>query len=116
VFLDALSELGSRNEWKVTQYKWVQDGAKGQLSPAAKALGERVNRLIAAGGPARALIEHWWAHRYPIAIRFAYGAAQALATHRLENARLDFQDLLTLSARLLRTHPEARRDLGERWR
>ena len=116
VLLDALTDLASRSSWKVTQYKWSPEGREGVLSPAAVALRDRINRLVAPASPARALLEQWWAHRYPGAMGFALGAARALAQHRRETGRLDFQDLLTLSAQLLRTHPAARRDLGERWR
>ncbi|MSR35124.1 MAG: hypothetical protein EXR95_00575 [Gemmatimonadetes bacterium] len=116
VFLDALADLGSRTSWKVVQYKWVPNGKTGARCPGAKTIEERVNRLGASGTASRELIEQWWAHRYPIAMGFVLGAARALERHRRETGRLDFQDLLALSARLLRTHPEARRDLGERWR
>ena len=114
VLLDALADLCSRKEWKVTQYKWTPTG--GGRSPAAKAICERVNQLNAAGAAARTLIEQWWAHRYPVAMRFALGAARALQHHRRETGQLDFQDLLAISAELLRTHESARRDLGMRWR
>ena len=115
VFFDALAELASRTSWKIAQYKWVPGGRVGARCPGAVAIQNRVNQLGAPGSPARDLIEQWWAHRYPIAMRFALGAARALEGHRHETGRLDFQDLLALSAQILRTHPAARRDLGERW-
>ena len=115
VFLDALSDLCSKkSDWKMTQYKWTEDG-KGR-SPDAKALAGQINGLKGTGTEARELVENWWAFRYPIAMRFALDAARALEHHRREVGRLDFQDLLTLAARLLRTHAAARRELGERWR
>jgi ATP-dependent helicase/nuclease subunit A len=117
VFLDALADLGRKTTWKVTQYKWVPNGRSGKdRCPAAKAIEDRVNRLGVPGSESRELIDQWWAHRYPIAMRFVLGAARALEQDRLQSGSLDFQDLLTLSARLLRSQPAARRDLGERWR
>jgi ATP-dependent helicase/nuclease subunit A len=116
VFLDALAELGRKTGWKVVQYKWVPNGRTGNRCAAAKTIEDRINRLGVPGSESRELIEQWWAHRYPIAMRFVLGAARALEAERLQSARLDFQDLLTLSAKLLRSHPAARRDLGERWR
>jgi ATP-dependent helicase/nuclease subunit A len=110
VFLDALADL-TRSSWDVTQYKWADDKA-GKL--AAKNLERRLNALRT--GDAMRLLEEWWAHRYPIAMRFALGAARELEKHRRASGHLDFQDLLVLSAGLLRGSPEARAALGARWK
>jgi ATP-dependent helicase/nuclease subunit A len=110
VFLDALADL-TRSSWDVTQYKWADDKS-GKL--AAKNLEQRLNALRT--GDAMRLLEEWWAHRYPIAMRFALGAATELEKHRRASGHLDFQDLLVLSAGLLRRSSEARDALGRRWR
>jgi ATP-dependent helicase/nuclease subunit A len=111
VFLDALGDLTPRSGLKVTQNRW-SDTAAGKA--AAVRLVDRANQLL--GGDAKRLLDEWWAHRYPIAMRFALGAAHALEQHRRAGGHLDFQDLLALAARLLRTSPGAREALGTRWR
>src|SRR6185503_5585277 len=79
VFLDALADLGRKTGWKVTQYKWVPNGRSGKdRCPAAKTIEDRINRLGVPGSASRELIEQWWAHRYPIAMRFVLGAARGL--------------------------------------
>jgi ATP-dependent helicase/nuclease subunit A len=110
VFLDALADL-NRSSWDVTQYKWADDKAG---KARARSLGQRLNALRA--GDAMRLLEEWWAHRYPIAMRFALEAAHALERHRRATGQLDFQDLLTLSAKLLRESASAREALGRRWK
>lgn len=83
---------------------------------AAKRLCDRFNELVQDGSTAERVLDQWWAHRYPTAMRFAKGAADGLLAHRRAAGRLDFQDLLDLAARLLRTSPAARAELGRRWR
>jgi ATP-dependent helicase/nuclease subunit A len=112
VFLDALADLCSHKTWKIVQYRWASDAA-GKL--AAKRICEAVNEVCAPGGHARTLLETWWAHRYQVSMRFAIQAARGLEAHRRGTGHLDFQDLLTLSATLLRGSAGARRDLGRRW-
>src|SRR5690606_7330286 len=111
-FFDAL-QLAVTASSKVTQYKW---GDAKEAKAAAKALGERWEEFAAEGGAARELLDRWLAHRYRIALRFARAAAGHYAAERLRLARLNFQDLLLRAAALLREHPEARRELGERYR
>ncbi len=62
------------------------------------------------------VLRQWWAHRYPIALRFARGAAQAFEHERLRTGALAFQDLLLSTRKLLRDSPNARIELGERYR
>ena len=62
------------------------------------------------------LHDRWLAHRYGPAMGFARRAAEAYARYRHRTGQLSFHDLLRLTAALLRTHPEARRDLGTRFR
>lgn len=65
---------------------------------------------------AHRLVDRWYAHRYALAIQLVSTAAEDFAAHRLRIARLDFQDLLGLAARLLRENPGVRRQLGRRYR
>lgn len=82
----------------------------------AKQLSARVEAFGAEDAPAARLLERWHAHRYGPAIRLVCRAADELAAHRRRIGKLDFQDLLVLTAELLRARPDVRRDLGARYR
>lgn len=82
----------------------------------AKALKERVNAFGVGDTPANEVVSRWYAHRYALAIRLGRHAAAEFAEHRLRLGKLDFQDLLILAARLLRSDPDVRRQLGLRYR
>ena len=82
----------------------------------AKALRERVNEFGVGDTPAHRLVSRWYAHRYSLAIDLGRVAVQEFAEHRMRIGKLDFQDLLTLAARLLRENPDVRRQLGRRYR
>ena len=110
-FLDTLADATSR--WNLTQKKWAVD-QRGKA--AAVRLRDRLVELTGAGSAAQIVLDQWWAHRYPTAMRFAKGAADALMAERRASGWLDFQDLLALAARMLRRNPPARADLGHRWR
>ena len=110
-FLDTLADITSR--WDLTQRKWAVD-QRGKS--AAVRLRDRLVELTGTGSPAEIVLDQWWAHRYPTAMRFAQGAADALMAERRASGRLDFQDLLDLAARMLRRNPTARVDLSRRWR
>ena len=110
-FLDTLADITT--EWKLTQKKWADDkpGKK-----AAVRLRDRLTGLTGEGSAAQVVLDQWWAHRYPTAMRFAKGAADALMAERRRSGQLDFQDLLDLAAHMLRQNPTARADLSQRWR
>ena len=110
-FLDTLADATA--QWKLTQKKWAAD-RRGKED--AVRLRDRLVELTGAGSAAQIVLDQWWAHRYPTAMRFAKGAADALMAERRGSGRLDFQDLLDLAARMLRRNPPARADLGRRWR
>ncbi len=111
-FMQALEQaLQGKNS--VTQNRWGEDGA---TKKAAKALAETWDDFCAEEGRARSLLETWWAVRYRVAIRFARAAAASYAVDRLRLGKLTFQDLLVRATALLRDHPAARRELGERYR
>ena len=108
---DALSKLckaGPRGH-NVTLNRW-RDG------PMAKAFRDRVDAFGVGDTPARGLVNRWYAHRYALAVRLALAAAEAFAAHRIRIGRLDFQDLLVLTARLLRSNVDVRKQLGSRYR
>lgn len=110
-FLEALSDVagGSDSAYKITQKNW-RDKAR------AKELGASFIEILGGpDSPGGRLLNRWRAWRYGAAIRFARAAAREFAEYRRRTARLDFDDLLTLTARLLREHPSARRDLGKRY-
>ena len=110
-FLDTLADATA--QWNLVQKKWAAD-RRGK--EAAVRLCDRLDELTGGGSTAQIVLDQWWAHRYPTAMRFAKGAADALLAERRANGRLDFQDLLDLAARMLRRNPTARADLGRRWR
>ena len=112
VFFDALARVHER-KGKATQYKWA-DTSAGKAE--AKQLGLDFQAFGAAGSPADRLLRSWWAYRYPVAIRVARRAAKAFARQRKDRGEINFQDLLVLSAALLRDEPGARSDLGKRYR
>ena len=110
-FLDTVGDMISG--WDLVQSRWASD-KRGK--EAAKRLCARFAALGEEGSATMRLLDQWWAHRYPTALRFARGAADGLRAHRRATGRLDFQDLLSLAARLLRESPSARAELGRRWR
>ena len=110
-FLDTVG--GMIRGWELVQSRWAADKRDKE---AAKQLCERFAALGEDGSATMRVLDQWWAHRYPTALRFARGAADALRGHRRAAGRLDFQDLLDLAARMLRGSPTARADLGQRWR
>ncbi len=112
VFFDAVAKVhGIRT--KPTQKRWA-DTASGKLQ--ARKLGEDIRRFGAPGGKADELLRRWWAYRYPVALGVARAAARNYARERKARGELTFQDLLVLSAELLRDNPQARRELGLRYR
>jgi ATP-dependent helicase/nuclease subunit A len=110
-FFDALALLcksGTRGH-SITQNRWKN----AQLAKAACA---RADGFGVGDTPAGRLLARWYAHRYALAVRLGHHAAQEFAAHRLRMGQLDFQDLLLLTAQLLRGNPRVRRDLGARYR
>jgi ATP-dependent helicase/nuclease subunit A len=108
-FLDALADAVLRGH-KPTYNRWPAAHA------VIHALKARWDELAAEDGAARGLVRRWHAHRYPVLLGFAREAAGFYAQERIRTGRLDFQDLLLLTARLLRTSADAREDLGSRYR
>ena len=111
-FFDALATAVLRKN-EVVQKRWGDDKA---AKSAAKELCERWTAFGTEGSLAHGLLADWLAHRYPSALRFARAAAAFCARERRRAGNLTFDDLLVLTARLLRRGERARRELGERWR
>jgi ATP-dependent helicase/nuclease subunit A len=107
-FLNTLADFCGVREHEVVQKRWPS-------RDAAKELKARVNHFIRVS-PSAETARLWQAHRYPVALRLARDAAAALASHRKATGQLDFQDLLMLTADLLRRSPSARSHLGSRYR
>lgn len=97
------------NEYKTTFNRWKD-------KELTRSLVGDINTFGHGDTPAHRLVDRWYAHRYALAIRLVRAAAEEFAAHRLRIARLDFQDLLGLAARLLRENRGVRRQLGLRYR
>ena len=109
---DAAEKMSSRKGF--TLNRWPQPTPAG--SADVKRLRDDLAALGSEDGPIRKHLDRWLAHRYSMAIRLVRRAALEFAEERLRIGLLSFHDLLMLTARLLREHPEVRRDLGERYR
>jgi ATP-dependent helicase/nuclease subunit A len=111
-FMAALEDaIPGKNE--VTQYTWIRDGvSRGDV----RALRDAWDDFCREGGRARRLLEAWWALRYRVVMRFARAAASSYRSDRRRVGKLTFQDLLVGATALLRDHPGARAELGERYR
>ena len=103
-----LCKKGPRGH-KVVQKRW-RDKA------LAKALCERVDKFGVGDTPAHSLVSRWLGYRYALAIDLGRAAVTEFAAHRMRIGKLDFQDLLELTGRLLRENPQVRRYLGDRYR
>ena len=108
VLFDALARV-YKKRCKLTQNRWLN-------GVAAKALAAEFETFADEGSRACRLVESWWAHRYPFAVRFARAAAREFAQERKETGLLMYQDDLVLAAELLRENPRARRELGARYK
>jgi ATP-dependent helicase/nuclease subunit A len=106
--LDLICKQGKRGH-SITQNRWKN-------GPMAKGVKERADAFGVGDTAARRLVGRWLAHRYALAVRLVEHAADEFEMHRLRMGQLDFQDLLLLTAKLLRDNPRVRRDLGERYR
>ena len=111
VFFDALARIHLKKGGLV-QKRW-SDNAAGKAR--AKELFRDFVAFAAEGGPVDKVLRDWWAYRYPVAIGVARSAAEAFARQRKERGEINFQDLLVLTAALLRDDPRARADLGRRY-
>ena len=110
-FLGVLQERVGRGKIVATQYKW---GDTKLEKHRARDLAADFTEFFSEPDVVE-LYHSWLAHRYDPVVRFVRGAALRFERERLGNGQLSFQDLLTVTARLLRTQPRARADLGARY-
>lgn len=95
----------------ITQKRWSDDKT---AKTAAKTLAQEFISLL--DGEITTLLTCWYEFRYPAVMRFLKRASADFARERHETGQLGFEDLLMLSATLLREHPRVRDALGERYR
>ena len=108
-FCDVLDTI-SATACKVVQKRW-SESKEGKAS--AKALSDAFAALL--DGPIADVLRCWREHRYPIVIGALQRAAREYARERYATGQLGFEDLLSLTARLLRENPAVRDDLGVRY-
>ena len=108
-FCDALESI-SDSHCELVQKRW-SDTKEGKAH--AKGLGESFVALL--NGPIADVLRCWREHRYPIVMRVLQRAATEFARERHATGQLGFEDLLLLTARLLRESPAVRDDLGARF-
>ena len=108
-FCDALDSIAAAH-CKVVQKRWSdsKDGKAG-----ARALSEQWVALLE--GPIADVLRCWREHRYPVVMNVLQRAAADFARERHATGQLGFEDLLLLSARLLRENPVVRNELGARY-
>ena len=109
---NALSEAVFANNTQILR-KW---GPRREDKEQAKDIAQRWSALSEFPNPVRDALNQWLAHRYPAAIRFARAAAAYYERDRMRTGMLTFQDLLRLTARMLRSRESARRELGAKYR
>ena len=98
---------------KITMTRWEPDTkAQGPV----RQLRDDILAFTDEEGPVQEVMARWYAHRYPAAVHFVSRAAREYAAERRRLGVVTFQDLLLLTADLLRRSPSTRRDLGERFR
>ncbi|HWG33182.1 MAG TPA: UvrD-helicase domain-containing protein [Gemmatimonadaceae bacterium] len=95
----------------VTQNRWGSDKV---VKNAARDLGDEFAALLE--GEIAEVLGCWYEFRYPPVMRFLKRASEDFARERYETGQLGFEDLLMLSAKLLREHPRVRDALGMRYR
>jgi ATP-dependent helicase/nuclease subunit A len=110
-FFEALSVLCKEGEtgYSITQKSWKDKAL-------ARDFRDEVNAFAVGDTDANRVLRQWREHRYSLCVRLARRAAEEFLAYRRRAGRLDFQDLLLLTAELLRSRPEARHDLGVRYR
>ena len=110
-FAHDITALLSKSARKLTQKCW---GDTKEAKANAKGFTATVDDFVE--GPLTHWLKQWWAHVYaPVIALLDAGSAWALRQRR-RSGQLGFDDLLTETARLLRTHSAARRTVGERYR
>ena len=107
--LDSLSKLCSPPKIEIVQNRWRDPGLAVEFRDRVREFADK-NELAKRGA------EFQNAHRYQLAMRIAIRGAQEFADYRRRIGRLDYQDLLRLSAELLRRSADSRSQLGDKYR
>jgi ATP-dependent helicase/nuclease subunit A len=107
----AALETMNKSGCKARQMSWSDDPA---VKKRVGDLGRRFQNFLEQRRDP--LLERWYAHRYPIVLQFLDPLARDFRLHRQRAGQLTFQDLLQLTAELLRGYPDVRKRLGERYR
>jgi ATP-dependent helicase/nuclease subunit A len=108
-FCSAVASI-KESHCKPTQNRWSADKAG---KAAAKALGEDFIALL--NSDIGRVVRLWREHRYPKVIGVLRRATTGFERERHATARLNFGDLLSLAARLLRENATARDELAARF-
>lgn len=95
----------------ITQKRWSDAP---HTKKQAKELSEQFLALL--NDDISALLTCWQEHRYPVVMRTLNRAAADFEKERHGAGQLGFEDLLMLSAKLLRDQPRVRNALGARYR
>jgi ATP-dependent helicase/nuclease subunit A len=106
---DALASI-SETACKLVQNRW-SDTKEGKKH--AKGISDEFIALL--NGPIADVLRCWREHRYPIVMRVLQRAAHEFERERHATGQLGFEDLLLLSARLLRENSAVRDELGARY-
>lgn len=110
-FAQDISTLLSTSARKVTQKHW---GDSKEVKLAAKEFGADVDLFVE--NEIAPWLGKWWAHAYAPTVALLNAGSDWSLRQRRRAGLLGFDDLLTETARLLRTHPYVRNAVGERWR
>lgn len=110
-FAQDVTALLSESGRKVTQKHW---GASKEAKLAAKEFGVEVDDFVA--NELVPWLGQWWAHAYTPTVALLNAGSEWSLRQRRRSGQLGFDDLLTETAHLLRTHPSVRQTVGERWR
>lgn len=108
-FFAAIEKI-SASSCKLVQKRW---GSTKESKADAKALGEAFTSWFDA--QVTPLLTAWREHRYPTVLRVLQRAASAFEQERRATGQLGFEDLLMLTAALLREFPTVRDSLGARY-
>ncbi|MEO7997095.1 MAG: UvrD-helicase domain-containing protein [Gemmatimonadaceae bacterium] len=110
-FAHDVTALLSASARKVTQKHWGDDK---NAKLAAKNFGLDVDSFVE--NELTPWLESWWAHAYAPTVALLNAGSEWAQRQRRRAGLLGFDDLLTETARLLRTHATVRQTVGERWR
>lgn len=105
VFLEILKEC--EKEFKVVQKKWDSKDIAKQIKADLETLRQDV--ILPA-------LTQWRVYRYGIVMPFLLPATAYCQAKRLKESKLNFQDLLMLTANMLREHASVREYFASRYR